>query len=334
MPLNDLLRRAAESSGIDRIDYRDPIAAFGSAAIVRLSPWLTDPRLGPFAVVTITKAGSLGATTEAIATLRQARPRVEGTVANDIDRALVTLAAPKPRSPKSEPRRPVGSPATGLEVIRALAADWRARGAPPQRAITWRQDDWIATFPKHEKRLRQLPASLDRSDVRRAASEADRDPLDAEFAFLVVKAWGEGENGYGPHRARESLQLSAEPGRRLMAAAQTLGDRGALAAYRRLADGGDCRIFKLGPAFGTKYLYFCQPHDQRPRALIHDKNVADWLSLHAGVALGADAWSAARYADYLKLMHTWAEDIGCLPDDVELCMFQSMLGAGNQWNDA
>jgi hypothetical protein len=150
----------------------------------------------------------------------------------------------------------------------------------------------------------------------------------------VVKAWGEGDNGYGPSRALESLELTEEPGPRLMTVARKVRDRGALAAYSLLSDGGDCRVFNLGPAFGTKYLYFCQPTGQRPQALIHDKNVADWLHDHAGFPRGSTAWSPPRYSTYLTQMHAWAADLGCQPEDVELCMFLSALPASNQWNES
>ncbi len=226
-----------------------------------------------------------------------------------------------------------GTPASALEVLRGLVRDWHKRGSPPQRAIKWRQADWMAAFRKHRDTLMRLPSSLDRDDVRRVAARAAQDPEEAEFAFLVVKAWGEGDNGYGPFRARESLEVTSDPGTRLMAAAQTIVARGAVAAYERFSDRGDCRIFSLGPAFGTKFLYFCQPYDQRPRALIHDKNVADWLRDNAGLSLPSASWSVLRYRAYLAQMHRWAEDLDCSPDDVELCMFRSVLGSANQWND-
>lgn len=331
--LKELLRRAAEADGLSRIDFRDPIAAHGPAAVARLEDWLTDPRLGPFAVVTIKAAGLAGAATEAKAALQRARRDVSPSVAGDIDRALAAL----PRSARTATktgRGLTGTPATAVEVLRGLVRDWHKRGSPPQRAIKWRQADWMAAFPKHRDNLMRLPSSLDRDDVRRVAARAAHDPDEAEFAFLVVKAWGEGDNGYGPFRAQESLEVTTEPGTRLMTVAQTLGVRGALAAYQRLSDRGECRIFSLGPAFGTKFLYFCQPDDQRPRALIHDKNVSDWLRDNAGLSLPSVSWSEPRYRAYLAQMHTWADDLGCSPDDVELCMFRSVLGFGNQWNDA
>jgi hypothetical protein len=89
----------------------------------------------------------------------------------------------------------------------------------------------------------------------------------------------------------------------------------------------------LGPAFGTKFLYFCQRIGQWPQALIHDKNLSDWLRDNARLNLPSASWSERRYRAYLAQMHSWAEDLDRSPDDVELCMFRSVLGSGNQWND-
>ena len=331
--LDDLLRWAATADGRHRIDYRDAIAAHGPEAVRALEPWLRDSRLALFAVVTITAAASRGTVAEARAALLRGRSLADPSVRPYIDRALATLRSPT-RAPKARPAHdPTGSPERALEELRVLVQNWRDRGCQPQRAITWRQPDWIAAFPQHRERLRQLPASLDRADVRCVAADAVGSPVKAEFAFLVVKAWGEGDNGYGPSRAMESLELTTEPGKRLLRVAQTLRDRDPLAAYALLADGGPCRIFNLGPAFGTKFLYYCQPEGRRPQALIHDKNVSDWLRDHAGLSLGSTVWSPRRYRAYLTQMHSWAEHLDCLPEDVELCMFRSVLPPSNQWNE-
>lgn len=331
--LDHLLRRAADADGLHRIDYRDAIAAHGPEAVRRLEPWLRDHRLAAFAVVTIRAAASHGALEAARVALRRARPLAAPSVQQDIDRALTTLLVAARASAPKPAHTPTGSPERALDELRVLVRGWREHGCPPQKAIEWRQPDWVAAFPRHGERLRQLPATLDRGDVRRVAADAVRGPIEAEFAFLVVKAWGEAGNGYGSSRALESLERTAEPGERLLKAAQTLRNRDALASYARLADDGDCRVFNLGPAFGTKYLYFCQPDGKHPKALIHDKNVAGWLHSHAGFPKWSAAWSLRRYSAYLTQMHSWAKDLGCQPEDVELCMFRSALGPTSQWKD-
>jgi hypothetical protein len=80
-----LLELAQAATPRDRVDFRDPIARRGNAAIVALAPWLTNPVLGAFAVRTIGAAGMLGAADVAISTLREALPYVESAaVSRDI----------------------------------------------------------------------------------------------------------------------------------------------------------------------------------------------------------------------------------------------------------
>lgn len=332
--LDDLMRRAADADGTERITFRDPIAAHGMSAVARLEPWLANHRLATFAVLTIAAAGAHGALTEARSVLQESRSRSGPVLRGDIDRALASLGSAKVATTSRASSIPSGSPERALEELRFLVEGWRERGNPPQRAIRWRKADWMAAFPKHQRRLDDLPAALDRGDVRRVAVDAIQSPEAAEFAFLVVKAWGEGDNGYGPTRALESLEVTDQPGRRLQTAAEKLRDRGAHGAYEAMSDGGACRIFNLGPAFGTKFLYFAQPREQRPRALIHDKNVGGWLHGHAGFAAWSTSWAPIRYRAYLDQMHAWASLLACEPDDVELCMFRSALDPANQWNDA
>ena len=108
-----------------------------------------------------------------------------------------------------------------------------------------------------ESFLRQLPMALAREDVRSVASHAAAGPTEARQAFLAMMAWGYGNVGYGPHRARRILESTPDSDGRLRRVAQSLLDGGAVEGYTRL--GGDCRVRFLGPSFGTKFLTFCQP---------------------------------------------------------------------------
>ena len=105
---------------------------------------------------------------------------------------------------------------------------------------------------------------------------------------------------------------------------------GALPAYRHLA--GDYRIPGLGPAFGTKYIAFCQPGGHRPAALIHDELVSTWLATNARPDLSSTAWSVAIYEAYLDQVHRWADELEIDPEVVEYLIFQSMADErGSQW---
>jgi hypothetical protein len=349
-PLDDLLRRARAADGMTRMDLRDPIAAFGPAAVVQLRTWLTDPRLGGFAVRTIERAAT---TPEAGALARSALSEAlissAGPVRGDIIGALKRLGAPNthtfraktevrptsrhPRANRKASTQVVPLPGASLvsaqRTLEGLVTNWRDRGAPAQQGILWPRSDWLLAFPAHEELLRRLPRLLDRTCVREICADAAHDGAAAQRAFLAVMVWGYGKVAYGRHRVHEILTYTEWPDQLLVAVARTLAMEGALAAYRRLADGGDCRLKGLGPAFGTKYLYFCQPAGAEPVALIHDSNVAKWFVRYAGLELPCDEWSELTYSLYLDQMRTWAAGMRCRPDDLELRVFEATVEG--QW---
>jgi hypothetical protein len=89
--LQELMVAASSASGADRINLRDPIAEYGSQAILALEPWLADPRLAAFAVRTI---GQEAASDEALAVevLRRNLPKVCSAITrSDIRTALSKL---------------------------------------------------------------------------------------------------------------------------------------------------------------------------------------------------------------------------------------------------
>ena len=63
--------------------------------------------------------------------------------------------------------------------------------------------------------------------------------------------------GYGPFRVRRLFDITPIADARLRAAASKLSERAPVAAYALLGDKGVPRLSRLGPAFGTKFLYFC-----------------------------------------------------------------------------
>ena len=144
-------------------------------------------------------------------------------------------------------------PEAVVEVVRR----WQAGGRPPQSAIGWPRARWLDWLPDSDELLGSLPNRLDRATVRAACSQAARSPAAAWQAFLVVMVWGQGRTGYGPWRTARILQDTSNAKDRLARVAQHLAQDGALEAYRQF--GGNCRLRWLGPAFGTKYLYFCPP---------------------------------------------------------------------------
>ena len=90
-----LLIAAGEAPPASRIEFRDPIAAFGDQAVERLSrpEWIGDPLYAAFAIRTISRAGKLGAPT-AVRELRRALEFVANeTLRRDIEFELAALGA-------------------------------------------------------------------------------------------------------------------------------------------------------------------------------------------------------------------------------------------------
>lgn len=212
-----------------------------------------------------------------------------------------------------------------------LVRSWSDRGRPAQPGIEWDRKQWIDAFPEHRDLLESLPDALDRLSVATHARDASAGNLEARRAFVVVMTWGFGLVGYGPWRTRRILDGTQDSAARLCATAQALRTSGPLAAYAELA--GQSRLAWLGPAFGTKYLYFCSPTNQLPVALILDRLVADWLQTNTGVDLDPVPWSPATYGHYLMLIENWATRLGVPADALECCIFEAQASTRprSQW---
>jgi hypothetical protein len=337
--LDDLLAQAETADGLTRIEYRDPIARFGSVAVERLQPWLLDARLGRFAVLAIARAGTqFEARAEAIAALRGAKERCPSEVRPTLIDALNSIAGVAHRAPRASrpPRTSGGVPSPSGPMPQAVAAvvnAWISAGRPSQPARDWHCDQWRAEFPAHESLFLALPRKIDRDAVRPHCTNAASSSVAAETSLIATMAWGAIDFGY---RCKWTKDMLATPGarERLMAAAQTLASDGAVAAYRRLHHTGDCHIDRLGESFASKWLYFCQPEGDAPRALILDSYVNDWLDAETGLSFSSGRGSAAGYASYLAAMHTWAAELNVRPEEVELCIFRAEAGRrGSGWGD-
>ena len=242
-------------------------------------------------------------------------------------------------TPGARSRTPVPGPGTRSpelipvpDELRRLCHAWTHAGSPSQRGTAWPRDRWIAAFPEHADVYERLPKRLDRDVVRTVASNAHSGPTEAVVAFVATMTWGFGSVGYGPHRVRRVLETTPTAPVLLHAVARTLAADGPLAAYARLAR--DCRLKFLGPAFGTKYLAFCQPSGQPLVALIHDELVSAWLARNGRPDLESSSWSVPTYAAYLAQLHAWATDLGCSAETVEYLIFQAEADErGNQWSE-
>jgi hypothetical protein len=110
--LATLLTRAEGADPANRIDWRDPIAAYGAAAIEAVTPWLKVPALAAFAIRVIARAGLAGEREAAQATLRQARRRLDPRLRADADWALGVLRVERPSEPAPAKRTLGAAPRT------------------------------------------------------------------------------------------------------------------------------------------------------------------------------------------------------------------------------
>jgi Putative 8-oxoguanine DNA glycosylase OGG-like protein len=143
--------------------------------------------------------------------------------------------------------------------------------------------------------------------------------------------WPGGRVGYGPFRVERVLAGTRDPAACLQSAASELASSGPLKAYALLGDNGMPRLPHLGPAFGTKYLYFCPPPRDHP-ALILDRLVAAWLRDNTNLRLNETRWSSHAYERYLSAMFQWADEMGVAADELEACIFSEQAEATiSQW---
>ena len=146
--------------------------------------------------------------------------------------------------------------------------------------------------------------TLDRQRVRRACVERAASESAAKDAFLATMAWGYGSVGYGAWRVAQAFK-DRDAGRKLLDVVVALNSHGPQAAYRLMA--GASRLHRIGPAFGTKFLYFADSGDHDRRALILDALVAEWLRRNTNFRVHPVPWAPARYDEYLEKMHDWAK---------------------------
>ncbi len=210
-------------------------------------------------------------------------------------------------------------------AVRRVMQRWRLGGQLAQPPVAWRRTRWTKYFPRHKVAFRRAPDLLDRVSLRYACKGAASGAGSAQNAFILIMAWRYGiEVGYGPWRTIRVLSGTDRAPQKLAAVAQTLRNHGAHAAYRRLADNGDCRLRWLGPGFGTKFMYFCQAADQNTTALVLDSLVAAWLRRNTELHFNPVPWSVSTYEQYLNEMHLWASSLECTPDQLEYCIFREM----------
>ena len=127
LTLDELLERARNTSGLVRLDWRDPIAAHGVAAIEAIKSWLADPGSGFFATIVIRRIGQSGHTEPALNALRDGIVAAPHHVREHIRTAIEQLGGTLPPPSHSAP----GGSLIGWYMIPAgsMARDRRPDGS-------------------------------------------------------------------------------------------------------------------------------------------------------------------------------------------------------------
>jgi hypothetical protein len=202
--------------------------------------------------------------------------------------------------------------------LRGLVDQHRPLGFS-QPAVAARPERWAARLGAHASVLDTFPEQLDRDTVRGLTRSGSTDPEGVLVGFVATQIWGYGTTGYGPARLALALSYQGLP-EVLREVGDRLASRDPVGAFRVLCV--EHRIPRLGMAFGSKYLYFADPHR---RTLILDQIVRDWLAEHARVWLGGRR-DEREYAVWLLVAEQWSSSLGVASDQLEMLIFTDGSG--------
>jgi hypothetical protein len=171
--------------------------------------------------------------------------------------------------------------------------------------------------------------SLSRADVwRLAAGASDSDDAAAGLLWHAL-AWGAGTKLR--HCRRRIKAIAHAPGTTLAALrrAARLATTDPAAAYAVLHPRrGRPAIGGLGPAFGTKFLYFAGGGNPTHPCSILDSRVATTLRTSGWPSLPLTGWWPDTYSKYCQLTTRWADDLSkpgepVHPDQIEFWLFNA-----------
>lgn len=231
------------------------------------------------------------------------------------------------------------------EALRDTYRRWNRAGRPAQVRSRWKLSSWVRQLPKHEKYLSGLPQDgLDRGDgIQLVGKIQDEDS--AVRAFLLAMIWGYGPVGYGPYRSRRVLDSMDAPARLLEVAriAQREGGLEAFEHIERMRSKQRDYLKYLGPAFGTKYLYFLTAAvDGVETTPVMDAVVWRWFRKNVtDTSIDVLYWDSASYAAFLNHLRFWSTSLvgdGDKPldlDDVEYLIFAAGVNFENnrEWSE-
>ncbi|UZD61108.1 hypothetical protein [Brevibacterium sp. JSBI002] len=222
---------------------------------------------------------------------------------------------------------------------------WQKAGRPTQIPSPWKLKSWTNQLGHYKEFFNRLNGDpIDRKQAVQLSPIVTNEE-EAVQVFLLAMLWGHGLVGYGPFRTSRILDRP-EAAAELLEVAQVAQRDGGLAAFKLVVDrrNGESRSFLkwLGPAFGTKYIYFltAKNNPQEP-APVMDAVVYRWFRKHApDRKLRVDFWHTPSYEQFLNSLEEWASDIAqrfgqeIRIDDVEYLIFaEGSRFEGNDWSE-
>lgn len=191
--LQVLIEQARLAGPTDRIEYRDRIAAFGSNAIAPMATWLTDDKLGAFAVRVLGAIASLDDLS--IRVLEAVTVEMNGIKSRAVARDCIDLAAKLQRSidenrriraERDAQRIRSAQLARRAEVERQLSASRAERVTKTRRWLEERDATMITDAPLAAD-ASLLVAYIDRLDAIRASFGVE--PLNGRARTGAAESW-------------------------------------------------------------------------------------------------------------------------------------------------
>lgn len=169
-----------------------------------------------------------------------------------------------------------------------------------------------------------VPA-LTRAEVWALADDATATEDGALRLLWSSMAWGLGRRVRLCRKRTQSIRDYADAGRLLREAA-IAARTDPVAAYELLHRGGAGVFPYIGPAFGTKFLYFAGGGSPEHPSFILDQRCAQALRGLRWGTLRDGGWSSSTYGEYCTLLRRWAvklstDEAPAAGDQVERWLF-------------
>lgn len=198
---------------------------------------------------------------------------------------------------------------------------------------------WGKYLPGNAALLDRLPEDIDKPKVSAFFGSAT-DGQSILEAFVVAMIWGHGRSGYGAWRTARVLNNCPDASARLLAAHE-LARRSPIDAYSAMGYQHACNLKYLGPAFGTKFIFFAAASNGH-RAAILDALTAEWVRRFTDglTQFSPASWRPTEYRRYLELMEDWSAQIGEPVSTIEWLMFADSARnlrrtkGSNQWSES